>query len=167
MARERDAARESLSFHLIWHSSRNLNYTANNNGESTHQNRADIPAEPAPSVRSTAHTHTNTLRLPTNLLGRKTWMRATDPLHTHTSDHDSAGEPQGQGRVLQSPARRSSLTNRRSNEQTPQLAAQISLRSPAELALGPPQVRRAPRPHLRVALPSEAPPSVAATPGAR
>lgn len=30
--------------------------------------------------------------------------------HTDTSDHDRAGEPQGQGRVLQSPACRSSLT---------------------------------------------------------
>lgn len=105
MARERDAARESLSFHLRATSSRNLICTADNNSESTRQNRSVTPAIPTNTTPS-VHTHS----APLQLVRRKKWVRQSGPFFTHTSDHDRAGEPQGQGRVLQFPACRSSLT---------------------------------------------------------
>jgi hypothetical protein len=54
------------------------------------------------------------------------------------------------------------LTDSRSCEQPSQLAAQVPLRGPAELAVRPQAIRRAPRPQVRVALARKAPPAVAA-----
>ena len=106
----------------------------------------------------------------TGTVWRKTWVRLTeDPRlrYNHHRDHDCAGEPQGQGCVLQFLClpRMQTSTNLRSRSKSPKLASQVALRGAAQLAVRPPQVRRAPRTHLGVALPREAPPCVDA-PGA-
>lgn len=100
-----------------------------------------------------------------------TWVRQTeDPrLHyNHYRDHDCAGEPQGQGCVIQflflflPRMQMQASTDLRSRSKSPKLASQVALRGAAQLAVRPSQVRRAPRTHthLGVALPREAPPYV-------